>query len=63
MRVDVDRKLCDNHGQCAIVAPAVFQMDDNSELVFDAHPADSYLDEVDEAADVCPMQAIFIGED
>jgi len=28
VRVEVDRALCDNHGQCVYAAPAVFAFDD-----------------------------------
>lgn len=61
MKVAVDRNVCQNHGQCAIAAPEVFQMDDNNELVYDAAPDDSQLEYVEEAADVCPVQAILLG--
>lgn len=61
-RIEVDRNLCDNHGQCAIAAPTAFWMNDNSELEFNPEPGDAVRDEVDEAADVCPVQAIFVVE-
>ena len=35
VKVIVDLALCQDHGQCAIAAPAVFQMDENSKLVFE----------------------------
>lgn len=60
MKITVDRAKCQNHGQCAIAAPDVFQMDDEGELVFEGEPSDDRYDEVDEAADVCPVQAILI---
>ena len=58
MHVTVDLTRCQNHGQCAIAAPGVFSLDDEGELVYDADPADEHADDVEEAADVCPMQAI-----
>ncbi len=61
MKVTVDMSLCQDHGQCAIAAPAVFQMDENSKLVYDGEFDEALLSEVEEAADVCPVQAIFIG--
>ena len=61
MKVTVDMNLCQDHGQCAIAAPAVFQMDENSTLVYESEFDDALLSEVEEAADVCPVQAIFIG--
>lgn len=61
MNVTVDMSLCQDHGQCAIASPAVFQMDENSKLVYQGEFDDALLSEVEEAADVCPVQAIFIG--
>mgnify|MGYP001025340801 FL=1 len=60
MRVNVDLALCEDHGQCAIAAPAVFRINDVGKLEYDAAPADSELANVEEAADVCPVQAILI---
>ena len=58
MKVVVDLTLCQDHGQCAIAAPEVFRMDENSRLVFDASPDDALSDVVQDAVDVCPVQAI-----
>ncbi|MCC5574904.1 ferredoxin [Microtetraspora sp. AC03309] len=60
MRIIVDLATCQDHGQCAIAAPAVFQMDDEGRLVYEGDPDESYRFEVEEAADVCPVQAILI---
>ena len=60
MKITVDRSLCQDHGQCAIAAPAVFQMNEEGKLVYDPNPDDSLREEVEQAADVCPVQAIFI---
>jgi ferredoxin len=60
MKVIVDLALCQDHGQCTIASPAVFQMDENSRLVFDAHPDEALRAEIEEAMDVCPVQAIFL---
>jgi ferredoxin len=62
MKVHVDRKVCDDHGQCTIAAPTVFHMNDDGKLEYDPEPDDSLRDEVEEAADVCPVQAILLGE-
>ncbi|UNK45182.1 ferredoxin [Arthrobacter sulfonylureivorans] len=58
--VDVDRSLCDNHGQCAIAAPEVFRMNPDGVLEYEPTFDDSLLGEVEEAIDVCPVQAIFL---
>ncbi|NBM21165.1 ferredoxin [Streptomyces sp. GC420] len=60
MQIIVDLAKCQDHGQCAIAAPAVFRMDDEGRLVHDAHPDDAQRAAVEEAADVCPVQAILI---
>jgi ferredoxin len=60
MHVSVDRAKCDNHGQCTFSAPTVFRLDDKGVLQFDENPDDSLRADVDEAADVCPMQAIVV---
>lgn len=58
--VYVDRTLCDNHGQCAISAPKVFRMNDEGILEYTETFEDGYMDEMEEAMDVCPVQAIFL---
>ncbi len=60
MKIVVDMDLCADHGQCVYAAPEVFQLDDNGKLVFKAEADESLRDQVEEAADVCPMQAISI---
>lgn len=60
MKVTVDRALCQDHGQCAIAAPDVFTINDEGTLEYDGTPDNSMLEYVEEAADVCPVQAILI---
>jgi len=60
VRVVVDLDKCADHGQCVFAAPQVFQLDENGKLVYDAEPDDALRDLVDEAADVCPLQAITV---
>ncbi len=60
MRVTVDLALCQDHGQCAIAAPQVFSINDDGKLEFDAQPSEDQRTYVEEAADVCPVQAILI---
>ena len=69
MRVVVDLNKCADHGQCVFSAPAVFSLDENGRLSFRREVADTYVsgdldeslrDDVEEAADVCPTQAIEI---
>lgn len=60
MQVEVDWDRCENHGQCTIAAPEVFTLDDAGKLSFDPMQVAAHLDDVEEAADVCPVQAIRI---
>jgi ferredoxin len=60
MQVEVDWKRCENHGQCAIAAPEVFSMNDDGTLNFDESQVEAHAAEVEDAADVCPVQAILI---
>ena len=60
MKVVVDLDKCADHGQCVFAAPEVFQLDENGKLVYDSEPDDSLRDLVEEAADVCPLQAITV---
>jgi ferredoxin len=61
MRVFVDPAKCADHGQCVFAAPEVFRLDENGKLLYESDPdADipDLADKVEEAADVCPLQAI-----
>jgi ferredoxin len=60
MKVYVDRKLCDNHGQCAISAPDVFRINAEGILEYEESVDESLRNDVEDAIDVCPVQAIFI---
>ena len=61
MRIAVDLKLCESHGQCVLAAPEVFHdFDDSSVLLYDATPDDSLRSKVEDAARVCPTGAIEI---
>ena len=60
MKVEVDLKKCQDHGQCVFAAPDVFSMDEDGRLLYVPDPDDALRDEVEEAADVCPLQAIRI---
>lgn len=60
MNITVDRILCQNHGQCAIAAPDVFRINDDGVLEFEETADESQRFEIEEAADVCPVQAILL---
>ena len=58
MRVVVDLDTCQDHGQCVLAAPEVFRLDGSGKLAYVASPSAQLRDAVQEAADVCPLQAI-----
>jgi ferredoxin len=61
MKVIVDMDKCQDHGQCAFAAPEVFEINADGKLVvLQESPDESMRDAVEEAADVCPVQAITI---
>ncbi|MCK1820098.1 MULTISPECIES: ferredoxin [Streptomyces] len=60
MKVVVDMNKCQDHGQCVFAAPDVFSFDDAGHLAYVPDPDEALRDEVEEAADVCPLQAIRI---
>ncbi|MEV6041020.1 ferredoxin [Nonomuraea sp. NPDC052116] len=64
MRVEFDEPKCVAAGQCAMVAPAVFDQrdDDGVAVLLDAEPGPEHHDEVREAAAVCPAAAIRLVE-
>ncbi len=64
----VDLKICQDHGQCAYASEA-FRLGDGGKLAFRGEGQDVYRsadldeldrDDVEEAADACPVQAIEI---
>jgi ferredoxin len=60
-KVVVDFDLCQDHGQCVFSAPEVFELDTDGKLkVLIAEPDEARRAEVEDAADVCPVQAIRI---
>ncbi len=71
MKFAVDLNQCQNLGQCALNAPDLFSLDDDGLLVFRARAEDRYLsgdlteveaDHAAVAAEMCPMQAISVGD-
>ncbi|MEU6113492.1 ferredoxin [Streptomyces sp. NPDC047117] len=60
MKVVVDMNKCQDHGQCVFAAPEVFRLDEGGRLAYVSDPDDTLREDVEEAADVCPLQAIRI---
>jgi len=61
MRVVVDYDLCESNALCMDAAPEVFEVrDDDFLYVLDENPPDALRAKVEQAARVCPKQAIKI---
>jgi ferredoxin len=62
MKVNLDRDLCTGIGNCAIIAPTVFKLDEqNKAVVLDPNSVDR--DTLLKAVENCPMEAITIEDD
>jgi ferredoxin len=62
VQIEVDRQLCYGFGDCVDTAPAVFELDhENVSVVKD--PDGAPLDEIVEAAQNCPVDAIIITDE
>ncbi len=60
MIVTVDKERCCSSGQCAMIAPEVFDQsdDDGTVLLLQPEPGQDLHDAVEDAADHCPCSAI-----
>ena len=59
MQVQIDSAVCQGHGRCTMVAPEVFDVDDDGKgsVVLDPVPEDQ-LEAVRKAVGNCPERAI-----
>lgn len=57
MRINIDDDLCEFHGQCAAVAPEVFELTDDA-VVYERDVSPEQEGPVRTAAKVCPQLAI-----
>jgi ferredoxin len=59
MRVNVDFDLCESNAVCMGIVPEVFEVrDDDFLYVLQEEPGEEWRDKVEEAARMCPKQAI-----
>ncbi len=62
MKVKLDRDLCTGIGNCVVIAPTVFKLDDkNKAVILDPGSADNKT--LVKAAENCPMEAITVIDD
>ena len=57
LTIDIDMDKCQNYGQCVCEAEDIFQLDGDGNIQYTKDVPDDRQDDVDNAVDVCPMQA------
>jgi ferredoxin len=62
MKVTIDRDMCTGIGNCVVVAPAAFKLDDKNKVVL-LDPGTVNKEKLVEAAESCPMEAITVIDD
>ncbi|AZS82898.1 ferredoxin [Streptomyces griseoviridis] len=63
MKIFVDQVKCQNHGLCAISSPDHFELDADGELRYQESFDEENIDEIEDAIDSCPLQAIALNRD
>jgi ferredoxin len=62
-RVEADLDLCQGHAMCELEAPDVFRVPKRGKVeIIDSEPPEDARDEVEQAVQMCPTQALFIKE-
>ncbi len=63
MNVTVDYDKCCSNGVCVGIAPEVFEMSDDDDLVILLeHPPEALRESVERAVRACPTEALSVGE-
>ncbi|MGW0891112.1 ferredoxin [Saccharopolyspora sp. NPDC002578] len=64
MQITIEEEKCCGAGQCVLAAPGVFDQRDEDGVVvlLDTDPGDEQLDNVRNAANLCPAAAIEVHE-
>ena len=62
IEIEVDMDECQDHGQCVFAAPEIFRFGADGKLDYEraADLGEADLAAVQDAADICPLQAIRI---
>jgi ferredoxin len=58
MELRVDRDLCEANAVCCGLAPDVFELDGEEQLVINQPFADDHLERVAKAVELCPKNAL-----
>jgi ferredoxin len=56
--INIDVDSCQNYGQCVFEAEDIFQLDEDGNIQYTKEVSDDRQEDVENAVDVCPMQAI-----
>jgi ferredoxin len=60
-RLSVDRDECEANAVCVGIAPEVFELDDDENLILHVEtPGPDLIDKVREAVNSCPKRALFL---
>jgi ferredoxin len=60
-RIEVDLDLCQGHAMCELEAPGYFRVPKRGKVeILDPEPPEDARDEVQNAVDMCPTQALII---
>lgn len=61
LQIEVDFSRCESHGECALAAPEVFEVDDDNFLqILVEEPGEELRGKLEQAARACPTQAITV---
>jgi ferredoxin len=60
MKVTINTALCQGHGRCTLIAPEVFDIDDDGFGMVIRNPDPSEEDDVRKAVSSCPESAITV---
>ena len=64
MKIEVRRDVCVGYASCMVIAPDVFDVDDdNLVVVINDDPDSSLHSDVQQAARSCPKSAIIVSDD
>ena len=58
IKIEIDMDACQNYAQCVFEAEDIFSLNDQGKIQYVKEVPDDRLTDVENAADVCPMQAI-----
>ena len=56
--INIDMDACQNYAQCVAEAEDIFSLDDNRKITYVKEVPDDRLEDIENAMDACPMQAI-----